>query len=381
MRQIVILTEIIAPYRIPVFNALAQQDDVDLHVIFLAETDPTQRQWRVHKEDIRFSYEILPGLRKRIRGQNVLLNWGVTKALSQAAPDALLCGGYNYLASWAALRWAQRNRIPFYLWVESTRMNFRSGDYWTESLKSSFMHRCRAFVVPGTSAGRYLEGYGVPRSEIFTAPNAVDNNFFERHSTAVRLRADFHRFDLGLPSRFFLFAGRLVQEKGIFDLLDAYRLLPLDLKRAVGLVYVGDGPARAKLELKSKDVGGAVVLAGFAQRDRLAQFYALADALIFPTHADAWGLVVNEAMACGLPVICSDAAGCADDLIAGRGNGQIVPAHDPACLSSAMAEFAFDVGRRLRMGQRSREHIRNFSPMHCAAGIANAIHAREVCAA
>ncbi|HEX8814008.1 MAG TPA: glycosyltransferase [Terriglobales bacterium] len=382
-RRIVILTEIIAPYRIPVFNALADHDDIDLHVIFLAETDPTQRQWLVHKEDIRFSYEVLPSLRKRLRGQNFLLNWGVSDALKNAASDAILCGGYNYLASWASLRWAERNDIPFYLWVESTAKNFRSGDRWTESLKVRFMDRCTGFVVPGSAAARYIEGYGIPSHKIFTAPNAVDNDFFGQRSASVRQRVRFHRFDLGLPSRYFLCTGRLVKEKGIFDLLDAYGMLPTALKREVGLVYVGDGPARAELALKIKteDLAASVVLAGFAQRDRLAQYYALADALVFPTHADAWGLVVNEAMACGLPVICSDAAGCAADLVAACGNGFIVPARGVAQLSAVMAELARANDLRLCMGRRSREHIRNFSPGLCAMGIANAILAAEVCAA
>jgi glycosyltransferase involved in cell wall biosynthesis len=378
-RRISILTEIIAPYRIPVFNALAQQYDIDLRVIFLAETDPTQRQWHIHKEDIKFSYEVLPSLRRRIHGQNVLLNWGVSKALGNAAPDAILCGGYNYLASWASLHWADRKQIPFYLWVESTKMNFRSGDRWTESLKSGFMHRCAAFVVPGIAAGNYVEGYGVPRSKIFTAPNAVDNHFFEQGSASIRQRANFHRFDLGLPSRFFLFTGRLVREKGIFDLLDAYRMLPAELQREVGLVYVGDGPDRASLQRRSKGVPGSVVLAGFAQRDRLVQFYALADAFVFPTHADAWGLVMNEAMACGLPVICSDAAGCATDLV--RDNGYVVPCRDVTRLSAAMEQVALDNDLRLRMAKCSRELVRSFSPALCAAGIVNAILAQEACAA
>jgi glycosyltransferase involved in cell wall biosynthesis len=381
VRRIVIVTEIIAPYRIPVFNALARLDGIDLHVIFLAETDPTQRQWRVYKEDIGFSYQILPNLRRRIHGQNVLLNWGVSKALNNAAPDAILCGGYNYLASWASLRWAERRQIPFYLWVESTKMNIRSGDRWTETLKSQFMRRCTAFIVPGIAASDYVESYGVAKSKIFVAPNAVDNHFFEQRSNSIRQRATFHRFDLGLPSRFFLFVGRLVHEKGIFDLLDAYRMLPPELQRDVGLVYVGDGPTRATLQRRSKDVGGSVVLAGFAQRDRLVQFYALADALIFPTHADAWGLVVNEAMACGLPVVCSDAAGCAADLVQAKTNGYIVMSQDVSWLSTAMAQLALDNDLRLRMGKRSRELIRKFSPKLCATGIADAIIAQKARAA
>jgi len=380
-RRMVVLTEIIAPYRIPVFNVLAKREGIDLHVIFLAETDPTQRQWWVHKEDIRFSYEVLPGVRRRIKNHCLLLNWGLEKALRSVAPDAILCGGYNYLASWIALRWAERNQIPFHLWVESTKKNFRSGDRWTEALKIRFLRRCQGFVVPGQAAADYVGGYGVPRAKVLVAPNAVDNHFFAQQSSSVRQLAGAFRRELGLPPRFFLFAGRLVEEKGIFDLLAAYHALPTELKRQIGLVFVGDGPARAELQRRSGDEFGTILLAGFAQRERLAAHYALADALVFPTHADAWGLVVNEAMACGLPIICSDAAGCAEDLVQNGGNGCVVSAHDVAQLSAAMAELATDGELRLRMGRRSREHIQGYSPEACAAGIAQTVFAPEGCAA
>jgi len=89
-RRLTIITEIIAPYRIPVFNALAEHPEIDLHVIFLAETDPTQRQWLVYKNEVRFSYEVLPSWRRRMRKQNLLVNWGMTASLRRAAPDVIV---------------------------------------------------------------------------------------------------------------------------------------------------------------------------------------------------------------------------------------------------------------------------------------------------
>src|SRR5580704_11994766 len=100
MKRMVILTEIIAPYRIPVFNALARHEGIDLHVIFLAETDPALRDWRVYKNEIQFSYQVLPSWRQKLGGYNLLLNRGLKAALQKAAPNVVLCGGYNYLASW-----------------------------------------------------------------------------------------------------------------------------------------------------------------------------------------------------------------------------------------------------------------------------------------
>jgi glycosyltransferase involved in cell wall biosynthesis len=372
--RLVVITEIIAPYRIAVFNALALEPAIDLHVIFLAETDPTQRQWLVPKGEIRFSFEVLPSWRRRIHGRNLLLNWGVDSALEQASPDALVCGGYNYIASWEALRWARRRRVPFLLWCESTARDLRSGSIFFESLKTRFLRHCDAFVVPGRSSFDYVKSYGVPDHKIFKAPNAVDTGFFSKAAEAARSNALRNCQSLHLPDRYVLFVGRLVLEKGILDLADAYASLPAELRSRLTLLFVGDGPARSQLQNHAAPVNpGSIQLAGFQQRENLAIFYGMADVFVFPTHTDPWGLVVNEAMACGLPVVCSDAAGCSADLIADGENGRVVRAGDVAGLAAALNELASSEQLRTSMGQRSLEKIKEYSPEACAAGMAGAV--------
>ncbi len=303
-RRLTITTEIIAPYRIPVFNALAEHPEIDLHVIFLAETDPTQRQWLVYKNEIRFSYEVLPSWRRRMRKQSLLVNWGVTAALRRAAPEVIVCGGYNYVASWRALSWARDNEIPFLLWVESTAKDQRYNSIRIEALKRKFIQ----------------------------------------------------------------------QEKGIFDLLEAYAMLPPELRQQVALVLVGDGPSRAEISRRAAAIKcGLVRIAAFAQREQLASYYALAETFVFPTHTDPWGLVVNEAAACGLPIIASDAAGCVPDLLEDHRNGRVIPAHDIAQLAMAMEELASDAQLRAVMGQRSRDRVHQYSPQACAAGVAEGV--------
>jgi len=371
--RLVILTEIIAPYRIPVFNALAQREDIDLHVIFLAESDPKLRDWLVYKDEIHFSYQVLPSWRRKVAGHNLLLNRGLKKGLQRAAPDAILCGGYNYLASWQAMRWARRRRVPFILWVESTDRDIRSRNRVIEFLKRRFIKRCSAFVVPGKSSLRYVMNYGVLERDVFTAPNAVDTELFADRAEAVRQQAERRRQALQLPPRFFLFVGRLVREKGVFDLLEAYGKLTPELRTLVSLVLVGDGAAREEVDRRARQIApGQVRCAGFVQRDQLAGYYALAEGFVFPSHSDTWGLVVNEAMACGLPVISSDAAGCVEDLIEDRWNGWVVRRGDVIQLASAMQELGRDSALRTQMGNHSRERILRYSPGACAAGIAQA---------
>lgn len=374
MSRVVIVTEIIAPYRIPVFNVLAQQDGIDLHVIFLAETDPTRRQWPAYKDEIHFSYQVLPSFRRRVSKYNFLLNWGIDAALQRASPDVIVCGGYNYIASWKCARWARGSDVPFFVWVESTTRDLRRRNPWIESLKSRFLRQCDGFVVPGKSSLDYLRNYGAPGDNIFTAPNAVDTQFFAQRAEIVRRAVAMQRQELRLPDRFFLFVGRLVPEKGVFDLIEAYRSLAAEVRREVGLVFVGDGPARAQLASRAADIRpGSVQFAGFAQREQLAAYYGLAEAFVFPTHSDPWGLVVNEAMACGLPVIGTDVAGCTADLIADGWNGRVVPAGDPGQLASAMDELARNDNLRLQMSQHSKERISQYSPYDWAAGMAEAV--------
>ena len=374
-RRLVILTEIISPYRIPLFNDLVGQ--VDLHVIFLAETDPTLRQWKVYKEEIRFSYQVLPSWRQRFGKYNLLLNRGVAPALATSAPHVILCGGYNYIASWQALWWARAHKIPFVLWSESNAKDLRRGHIIVEFLKSEFLRKCSGFVVPGQAAQEYLcADKKITEDIMFAAPNAVGNDLFAAAAAAARQNADAHRRKLGLPRRYFLFAGRLVREKGVFELLSAYAKLDESMRQQVGLVFVGDGASRQQLQRQAASISpGVIRFAGFAQREQLAIYYALAEVLVLPTYADTWGLVVNEAMACGLPVILSRAAGCAAELLKENWNGLLVPPRDVSSLELAMRSLAEQPDLCATMGANSAQHIAHYSPSEWSKEIARMVEA------
>jgi glycosyltransferase involved in cell wall biosynthesis len=372
-RKTVILTEIIAPYRIPVFNALARRAGLDLHVIFLAETDEALRRWRIYTEEIRFSYEVLPSWRWCAGKRSLLVNRGLWSAFEAACPQTVLCGGYNYPASWESLWWARRRNVRFVLWTESNERDKRSGRAGVEWLKRYFVSSCDAFVVPGKSSFAYARTLGASEQVIFTAPNAVDNTFFATQAENTRAHATEFQEKLKLPSRFILFVGRLAPEKGVFDLLEAYAKLESILRSEVGLVFAGDGVSREELAQQAKRISpGVVCFPGFAQREDLAGLYALAETLVLPTHSDPWGLVVNEAMACGLPIVVSSVAGCTADLVEDRWNGYVVPPRDSEKLSVAINSLVRQPELRRQMGVRSLERIRNYSPEACADGLAAA---------
>ncbi len=209
-------------------------------------------------------------------------------------------------------------------------------------------------MVPGKSSFEYLRSLGSPAESIFTAPNAVDNTFFATQAENARAHAaDFER-NWNCRSRFILFVGRLVPEKGVFDLLEAYAKLESGLRSEVGLVFAGDGVSREELAQRAKRISpGTVCFPGFAQREDLAGLYALAEALVLPTHSDPWGLVVNEAMACGLPIIVSNVAGCSADLVEDGWNGYVVPPRDSEKLSVAIDSLVRQPELKQRMSARS----------------------------
>jgi 1,2-diacylglycerol 3-alpha-glucosyltransferase len=372
-RRLVLITEIIAPYRIPVFNALARRPELDLHVIFLAETDEALRQWRVYVDEIHFSYQILPSWRWRAGKHNLLINRGLRPALNKLKPQTIICGGYSYVASWEALLWARRHRVEFVLWSESNGYDTRKQRPWVEALKAYFLKRCDRFVVPGKASFEYLRLLGSPAARILTAPNAVHNSWFRTAAEHATLHAHEFRQKLRSPSRFILFVGRLVPEKGVFDLLAAYAKLDSGVRSEVGLVFAGDGISRAELTKQAAQITpGVVCFTGFAQREDLAALYTLAEVLVLPTHSDPWGLVVNEAMACGLPIIVSSVAGCSADLVENGWNGYVVPLQDSEKLSAAIDSLVRHPKLRQQMSARSLERIRNFSPEACAEGLAAA---------
>jgi len=372
--RLVIVTEIIAPYRIPVLNALAQRPEIELEVLFLSENDPTLREWKVYKDEIKFRYHVLPSWRQRLGKYNLLINRGVRSALHRIKPDVVLCGGYNYLASWSAAYWARSRRVPLLLWSESTAWDHRRGYPLVEYAKARFLKLCTAFVVPGKSPLNYLAELGIAEQKIFTAPNAVDIALFSKLADSARSNGPQVRALHNLPSRYFLYVGRLVKDKGVFDLLDAYSRLDPLLRAVVGLVFTGTGSAQSELLERAATISpGAIQFPGFLHREQLPEIYALADGLIFPTHTDPWGLVVNEAMACGLPVIATSVAGCALDLVQDGWNGFVVSPGDVSRLAQAMVALAEDSTRRAEMGSRSRERIEKYSPDAWASGLLEAV--------
>ncbi len=288
-------------------------------------------------------------------------------------------------------------------------------------VKRQLMALFNSALVGGNPQKRYLRSFGFPQEKIFLGYDAVDNDYFSTRADEVRANADEIRSRFDLPRNYFLSLGRFVGKKNLATLIRAYRLfLNTNPRAKTHLVMVGSGEEESALrklclELRlaiydktktgiaenktpaAQDIPG-VHFYGFRQIEQNPIFYALADAFVLPSLWEEWGLVVNEAMASGLPVIVSEAAGCAEDLLplgrlaapprlpenlracltqlAGRirQNGFVFNPHSPQSLANALVFLDASLEIRRRMGEASRVIVEKFSCDNFARNALAAVH-------
>ena len=362
--RLAVLTDIVSPYRVPVFREL--QKLVDLRVILLADRDQN-RGWDPYVDDGTFPLEVLPALpytqRFTVGTRPVHLVRGVRQVLRRVDPAVVVVGGWNQPAFWDALRPPRPWRAA--IWVESNlrdqRVDSRARDY----AKRQALRWSDGAVVPGKASTEYVRAL-CPDKRIFVAPNAVDVDAIRRWSTTDvggELRSR-----LGVRS-IIAFVGDVSFAKGIDVALDTVHQLGPD----VGLAVLGSGPERARWEGHAQSIGldGRVVFEGFVKGPRVAAVLGSADVLLFPTRSDPWGLVINEAQAAGCPVLASPHAGAVHDLL-GDGGGLVVEL-DPSLWADAVRKVLLDRSRRDALVAAGAKAVEAHSPAACALGLASTL--------
>jgi len=377
-KRVVILTEIISPYRIPVFNEISSSLGNCLLVLFLSETIK-ERKWRVDKEAIKFNYKVLPSLSLRLRENDFPSFFNLTTffALAGYSPDTIIIGGYQHPTFLLVMLYAKLRKKKLILWCESTKADKRRQNKLIEAYKRWFIRNCSGYIVPGRASFEYLLGLGASPEKIYIAPNSIDNDYFSSAGEAYRKEKDKSKKSLGYPEKLILYVGRLIDKKGVLDLLKAFQEISRE-RTGLGLLLVGEGEGEGRYkELCRRNNLKNVFFPGFVQQADLPAYYALGDIFVLPTHSDPWGLVLNEAMACGLPVITSSAAGAARDLVNEGINGYIYKAGETAELVSRLREILADEEKRRRFGGESLRIIKGYSPLKTAEGFFRAINGSE----
>jgi len=375
--RIALLTEIISPYRIPVFNEIDRSAPGKFRFFFLGKTEK-RRQWKIYREKIDFYYKVLPSIlfQQGSYGSPYFLNPTIFYELMRHSPGIIITGGYQHPSYLLAMLYAHIFKKRIILWCESNKYDYRYRHPLKEAYKRWFVRNCAGYIVPGRASFEYLLSLGAREEKIFTAPNAVDNDYFIQSCGRYRQTRATFKQSKGYPGKLILYVGRLIEQKGVSDLLKAFQMIS-GKHPEWGLLLVGSGEREKEYRgyCRTNDMRN-VFFTGFIHQEELPAYYAISDCLVLPTHSDPWGLVLNEAMSAQLPVISSDVAGAAYDLIQPGKNGYIFNKGNVHQLSGYISDILSDERKRLVMGQKSFDIIKNYSPVECARGFIQAV--REV---
>jgi 1,2-diacylglycerol 3-alpha-glucosyltransferase len=300
----------------------------------------------------------------------------VWRKLSAANASLVLVPGYYTAPAIAAALWARLHGRRSVMMAETTRQDHQR--VWWKELSKKWLIRLLfdSAIAGGKPHVRYLRELGIGEGSIRRAYDVVDNEFYR--SEAERARAASNRSQLGLPEDYFLFVGRLSPEKNVAGLVASFAEYRAAGGRA-SLVICGDGPQKAELEARASQAGIAqyVRFAGLKAGRELPPYYAHARCFVLPSTREPWGLVVNEAMASGLPVIVSNRCGCAEDLVEDGANGYTFDPGQPGALTQKLQLLGgMDQRDLAAMAERSREIIARYSPEIWASEVAHLVSQR-----
>jgi len=293
----------------------------------------------------------------------------ISEVLSGFDPDVIAVPGWACEPAISAVTWALRRRVPVIVMSESQEIDFPR-TILREWIKRCYLICCDGALVGGRPQSDYVVKLGMNVSRIRVGYDVVDNGYFDSGADRARANAAALREQHGLPERYFLAVARFIEKKNLPRLIQAFA----DFLRAMDeqpqasslwhLVVLGDGALRGELEerVTALQLGTRVLMPGFKQYPELPLHYGLAQAFILASTTEQWGLVVNEAMASGLPVLVSERCGCARDLVQPGVNGYTFDPLDVSALTGLMVRLAENEDRRQAMGEASANLIDAWSP-------------------
>jgi len=346
------------PYRAPLLDLVSKRPEVDLTVVYAART-VAGRTWEV---ELRHRAVFLggvraPGLRRLLR-HDYPIDLGVWGVLRASRPDVVVVSGWSTFASQAALAWCRLRRVPYVLLVSSHDAGGRPG--WRRLLRALVVPRvvrgAESGLVLGTLSRESLVRSGARPESLRVFANTVDvDDWAARADVAAGRRREL-RAALGAGDEdvVVLSVGRLAPEKRLDALV---RAIAAAADPRLLLVLAGSGPERERLVRLAGELGVRLVLAGDVPHERLVETYAAADVFALLSSWEPWGVVVNEAAACGLPLVLSDRVGAAPDLLRDGENGALVPAGDVAAAAAALRRLADDAELRRSAGAASRRLV------------------------
>jgi glycosyltransferase involved in cell wall biosynthesis len=381
---LLIITSHPIQYQVPLFRQLADDPSIDVEVLYL--TLPNAKD-QGEGFGVAFEWDtpLLSGYRwrkvrslegaggfSRFSALRVGRPFAELKSASSGRPDMVFVTGWHCLGLLQLFMAAWLTRIPILLRMENNDKRKRS---LLQLLIHRFIVNRARFVLPvGAANSRYYKNLGVTSARMVASPYCVDNSHFASLADRERPHRQQARRQWSIPEQAFcfLFCGKLQEKKHPEDILDALQLLKKrNFSAPVHCLFVGTGALEHYLRRKSSSLNLPVTFAGFLNQGELPSAYVASDALVLPSDSlETWGLVVNEAMACGLPAIVSNQVGCADDLVDPGQTGHVYQFGDLQALSLIMESMASDPGSSRRMGVSAAKLVdQHYSLSQAAQGI------------
>lgn len=362
-------------YFVPVYRELAKEPSILLTVLFASRVgveayyDPgfgQQVQWDIPMTDGYHSVFLSP--RRKTGG----LQWRIISELMRHRPDVVLFHGYNQPTNLLGILVAKvlgkkvMMRGDTRLSLRNTKQNLKY------QFKKWLFNRIDGFVTIGTLNEKYYRHYGVPENKLYFAPFCVDNRLFDPGASAFVERTRV-REELSIPEskRIILFVAKLTERKHPHDLLTAFTNIHARHPDTV-LVFAGSGEQEHSLRREAEKKNLDVRFLGFVNQTLLPGLYAASDIFVLPSANEPWGLVINEALAAGLPAITTDDVGAAPDLIIGKATGQVYAAGDVQALTTVLDDWLSNPEKIMEMAKNAKSLIQQWDVEHCAKGIASA---------
>ncbi len=368
-KKIVFLYPFLLHYHLPQINLLnqeCQESGFLLHNIVLTQYYEGYHQF-IEKE-VDSAVHLIKFLCPSDGKNSIDSSWLTLKNnLNELQPDVLFIYGYSERIFRRVFFWAKARKIATVLVSDSNFFDKRR-NLFLEFMKKIIVSRFDAAFVAGTSASLYVQALGIPPERIVQGFDAVDNSFFSARALEKRGIISEIRQKWNLPKKYFLFVGRFIKEKNLLRLLEAYqRYLERNYGKARrwSLVLCGSGPEENPvnnfIQSLPNEVQCYISLYGLIKQPEIIDFYTCAACFILPSVSETWGLVVNEAMSCGLPVLVSKKAGCAVDLVVENCNGWCFDPYNVEELANLMDHISkLEDSERIRMGLNGINLISNW---------------------
>lgn len=375
-------------YFAPLYRELATRPEIDLTVYFYSDATTREFHDAGFGRSVAWDTPLLGGYEHRFLpsasrtgisgGFLKRPNIDIVQAIARERYDAMWVHGYAHMTTWLAAIAAQARGTKMLIRDEQTLLHGRSAH--KRALKSvalRWLYAGAYGLYLGEQSRLYFRRYGMARERLFRARYSVDNAYFRARATELAPRRTEVRAALGITddAPVVLFCGKLIDKKQPLALIEAFARVRAD--QPSWLLIAGDGELRGAIEeAVTRHNVPNVKLAGFLNQSQLPEAYAAADMLVLPSKLhETWGLVVNEAMNFGLPIVVSDKVGCANELVEHGRNGFIVPHDSVSALADAIAELVRRPELRAQFGARSSTIIEQYGPEQSADDIVAACFA------